>query len=348
MSDVVFGHDGRGTFTGVNLVDAVNGEVIPFSEILTDKSPLDPSKLQGVEDYGLGFLSVEDRAKALSYLGITEEMLTPGEGTEGPPGPQGIPGPIGPAGLVWKGPYDPEKSYIENDAVGYEGASYYCVKPSQGNLPTTDFWALLASVGARGPEGPRGVQGLQGKPGVDGQPGKQGPVGPQGPDGVFDITSLSVEDLRQLYSKLKVFYPQRYWVERLTFEKPEQGNSKQIRLGDSNLALTITASAVDYVRIQISRFDDSKSAIYDVKRSSNYDSSMEGQSYSNYAFTSALVTIDSIMYNEARESVFYSLFDRTTKEWYRCYVTCIGNLRTSDAVEYFMVETTKITNEIKF
>lgn len=359
MADVEFGHDGRGHYLGVSLVDVPNdNKDIPFDSILTTESQLNPKNLAEVKDYGLGFLGTEDRAKALDYLGITEDMLEPGSGKEGPQGPvgpqgpQGDPGPIGPAGLNWKGTFDYAKTYYPDDAVGWKGASYYCIQEAEGNDPDVpEYWALLASVGARGPQGPIGPQGPDGKqgiPGKDGEQGLPGPDGKQGPPGVFDISALSQDDLRTLYSKLKVFYPQRYWVQRLEFDTRGSANSQRVRIGDSNLALTVTPSAVDYVKIDINRFDDSKSAIYDVKRSSNYDSSMEGQSYNNYAFTSALVTIDSVMYNEARESVFYSLYDRTTNEWYRCYVTCIGSLRSNSVGEYFLVETTKITNEIKF
>lgn len=362
MEEVEFGHDGRGHYLGVSLVDVPNGDKsIPFNNILTNESKIDPSNISDVKDYGLGFLNVEDRAKALEYLGITEEMLEPGSGKEGPQGPQGPqgiqgdPGPIGPAGLIWKGPFDYAKTYYPDDAVGWKGASYYCIQETEGNDPDVeDYWALLASVGARGPQGPigpQGPQGPEGPPGKDGDkgdPGQEGKEGKQGPPGVFDVKSLTQDDLRVLYSKLRMFYPQKHWVNRLEFDTRGSSNSQRVRIGDSNLALTVTPNAVDYVKIDINRWDDSKSAIYDVKRSSNYDSSIEGQSYNNYAFTSSLVTIDSIMYNEARESVFYTIYDRTTNEWYRCYVTCVGSLRSNSLLEYFLVETTKITNEIKF
>jgi hypothetical protein len=52
-------------------------------------------------------------------------------GPQGPPGPPGIQGPagpegaVGPAGLEWQGQWVPCIVYNENDAVGYNGASYY-------------------------------------------------------------------------------------------------------------------------------------------------------------------------------------------------------------------------------
>lgn len=105
-------------------------------------------------------------------------ILVPVNAT-GPQGPQGIPGPpgpVGPAGLTWQGAWNATTSYALNDAVGYSGASYFCIVPIVGNpgnnnpavditLPTPN-WALLASQGATGSQGLQGMQGLPGNNGV--------------------------------------------------------------------------------------------------------------------------------------------------------------------------------------
>ena len=93
-------------------------------------------------------------------------------GVQGPIGPQGVPGPVGPAGLNWQGAWSALNTYVVDDAVGFGGASYFCiiaVGPSATNpfLDTTN-WALLASQGAIGPQGPQGVQGPQGPAGSGG------------------------------------------------------------------------------------------------------------------------------------------------------------------------------------
>lgn len=86
-------------------------------------------------------------------------------GVQGPAGPQGVAGPVGPAGLTWRGEWDPSTSYVENDAVGYSGASYFCIADIAGDITNDDpqgdivSWALLASQGAQGPQGPQGIQG---------------------------------------------------------------------------------------------------------------------------------------------------------------------------------------------
>lgn len=102
-------------------------------------------------------------------------IATIGEITQGPQGPQGNTGPtgpqgpVGPAGLVWRGNWSEAASYVENEAVAYGGATYFCfnlVGPST-DTPDIDIshWALVASQGAIGPTGPAG------------------PIGPQGPSG---------------------------------------------------------------------------------------------------------------------------------------------------------------------
>jgi hypothetical protein len=132
-----------------------------------------------------------------------------GEGTQGPPGPQGPAGPqgeqgpvgpqgsqgprgpagpVGPAGLAWKGAWSASTTYVKDDAVGYQGASYFCLATHTNVSPTGDaqsstYWALLASQGAAGPQGPAGSQGIQGPEGPAGPQGDPGPIGPQGPAG---------------------------------------------------------------------------------------------------------------------------------------------------------------------
>jgi hypothetical protein len=95
------------------------------------------------------------------------------QGIQGPVGPQGVPGPVGPAGLEWQGSWVSGTSYVADDAVGFGGASYFCILATSGttapNLDTT-HWALLASQGAIGPAGATGAQG---------------PTGPQGPTGIL-------------------------------------------------------------------------------------------------------------------------------------------------------------------
>jgi hypothetical protein len=93
-------------------------------------------------------------------------------GAQGPVGPQGVPGPVGPAGLNWQGAWSALGTYVADDAVGFGGASYFCINavgPS-GTNPSLDLvhWALLASQGAIGPQGPQGIQGPQGPAGAGG------------------------------------------------------------------------------------------------------------------------------------------------------------------------------------
>jgi hypothetical protein len=122
------------------------------------------------------------------------------DGADGATGPTGATGPIGPAGLTWKGAWSATGTYAKDDAVGFNGASYFCLAPVSNSsaTPTSDptKWALLASQGAtglQGATGPRGVTGATGPTGPTGAAGPQGiqgligPTGATGPAGVQGI-----------------------------------------------------------------------------------------------------------------------------------------------------------------
>lgn len=118
--------------------------------------------------------SLEKRVVDL-YHKVKQQLVGPQgpQGVEGPQGPQGALGPVGPAGLEWQGLWNEDTSYAQDDAVGYAGASWFCISAVTGtnnDSPDndTEHWALLAAQGATGPQGVQGVQG---------------PIGPQGPSG---------------------------------------------------------------------------------------------------------------------------------------------------------------------
>jgi hypothetical protein len=120
---------------------------------------------------------VNDVAEYAATLVATTPGPTGAQGVAGNDGPQGPIGPVGPAGLNWQGAWVSGTSYVADDAVGYDGASWFCILATSGtttpNLATSN-WALLASQGA---------QGLQGLTGL------QGPEGPQGPSGSSGIAT---------------------------------------------------------------------------------------------------------------------------------------------------------------
>lgn len=113
---------------------------------------------------------------------IASSVTTASQGPQGVPGvqgEQGIPGTagaVGPAGLTWRSTWVSGTSYVANDAVSYDGASWFCILATSGTTaPDLDatHWALLASQGAQGIQGIQGVQGLQGIQGIQGSPAAQ-------------------------------------------------------------------------------------------------------------------------------------------------------------------------------
>jgi hypothetical protein len=116
-------------------------------------------------------------------------------GATGPQGIQGDPGPIGPAGLNWQGAWSASGTYVLNDAVGYGGASWFCINPVGPSATSPDLdptnWALLAAQGATGPQGPIGATGPTGPQGPQGIQGVDGVQGLQGPQGVTGATGAT-------------------------------------------------------------------------------------------------------------------------------------------------------------
>ena len=122
------------------------------------------------DDYLTGAISVADFSEQVASIippgptGPTGPKGDTGDtGAQGPQGAQGVPGPVGPAGLNWQGAWSAAGTYVIDDAVGYNGASWFCIA-NVGPIATTPdsdptHWALLASQGATGPQGPQGIQG---------------------------------------------------------------------------------------------------------------------------------------------------------------------------------------------
>lgn len=86
-------------------------------------------------------------------------------GDQGIQGPQGEIGPVGPTGATginWQGTWSPTSDYVNNDAVFYNGASWFASgDPPVGEEPTdlSTYWYPLALQGAVGPQGPQGEPG---------------------------------------------------------------------------------------------------------------------------------------------------------------------------------------------
>lgn len=132
------------------------------------KAQIDVAITNKTEDNSVTPLNVGQQIKdVVDYIDQEVENI---EGVQGPMGPQGVPGPVGPAGLNWQGAWVSGGNYVIDDAVGYEGASWFCISATTGSTPPTldtASWALLASQGATGPQGPQGLIGLTGPQGID-------------------------------------------------------------------------------------------------------------------------------------------------------------------------------------
>jgi hypothetical protein len=114
--------------------------------------------------------SINNKTQAYTVEDIAAFAGVGSEGPQGVQGPAGPPGPVGPAGLEWRGAWDTNSSYAVDDAVGFNGSSWFCISAVTGTGNSnpevaTTKWALLASQGAVGPQGAQGATGPQGPAG---------------------------------------------------------------------------------------------------------------------------------------------------------------------------------------
>jgi hypothetical protein len=134
--------------------------------------------MAGIEERIAKLEKILNRVMCCDTNVFTGPQGAPGEdgidGVQGPTGPQGVPGPVGPTGLNWQGAFVPCVVYSENDAVSFDGSSYFvtCETTDGSECETpydnTSCWGLLANQGAVGPEGPQGLIGLTGATGARG------------------------------------------------------------------------------------------------------------------------------------------------------------------------------------
>jgi hypothetical protein len=147
-------------YTGVN-IECAEDTVVTTNDNVAEA-------LQNIVDYfcGNGSQGPAGPQGPQGPIGLTGATgATGAAGSQGPQGPQGVAGPVGPAGLNWQGSWVSGNSYVVDDAVGYMGASYFCILATSGTTdPSTDttHWALLAAQGSPGPQGPQGIQGPSG------------------------------------------------------------------------------------------------------------------------------------------------------------------------------------------
>ena len=103
-----------------------------------------------------------------------ETGATGAAGTDGAQGPQGPQGPAGDpgSGIVWLGAWNSGTTYVQYDAVSYNGSSYVANAGSLNKVPGVDVeWDLWVAKGTTGDAGAAGADGTDGTNGTDGADG---------------------------------------------------------------------------------------------------------------------------------------------------------------------------------
>ncbi|NGP46925.1 collagen-like protein, partial [Bacillaceae bacterium SIJ1] len=198
-------------------------------------------------------------------------------------GPTGATGPTGPTGATGVGldnvtTWDPGQSgsYTKGEVVSYDGKLYVVVNAPPTGTPgsSPDYEAILSGVagptGATGPAGPAGVTGPTGPAGVT------GPTGPASPGGGAPYAVYNVD-------------------------LSDTGSSLEFTLG--NVIFTYTKTTSVGASLTLNMRAASVPIKIDLKRSTQFDSAMEGYALDNYTLNTTNLATDPIILNNSREQV---------------------------------------------
>jgi hypothetical protein len=131
---------------------------------------------------------------AVSNSGTTTDAILDFTIPAGPQGVQGVIGLTGATGIEWQGLWSSGTDYVDNDAVFYDGASWFASgDPTLGEVPSGSSvnWYPLALQGVQGDQGIQGIQGVQGDQGIQGEIGLTGDTGPQGDAATITVGTVT-------------------------------------------------------------------------------------------------------------------------------------------------------------
>lgn len=201
------------TLTGTGFEPARTKPIVTFNGVALTVSTF--SNTQIVASLPVGLTpGTFDLTVTNSTGGTVDFNMTYGAtGAQGPMGPVGAQGPAGPAGtagatgprgaagvagapgaagtngtsFIFLNAYNPYATYVANDVVTYNGASYIATVANgpnpDGPVPSSNpSWSMMAAAGATG------AMGMQGPTGVAGPIGPVGPAGPAGAAGAAGAT----------------------------------------------------------------------------------------------------------------------------------------------------------------
>lgn len=165
-----------GTVTQVESTESADVTITGESpaQVINFEIPKGPANVLSIGTVSTGAAGTNAAATITGTTPAQVLNLTIPQGLQGIQGIQGETGPVGPTGatgIEWQGTWSSTTDYVNNDAVYYDGASWFASgDPTVGEVPSLSatHWfplALQGATGATGPQGEQGIQGIQGPPG---------------------------------------------------------------------------------------------------------------------------------------------------------------------------------------
>ena len=247
------------------------------------------------------------------------------EGDRGPAGPRGEQGPVGLSGLpgitgpVGAGGDDGVSLQIkasydtlgELPVTGNPGDAYFVDGFLYTWNSTDSAWKNVSYV--RGRTGPPGIQGEYGPTGAQGPAGITGDTGPEGAAGAIGLTGPSGPDaIAAVAENTAVSY--RLQIENdktligtpnlrpsnVTYIADLSGSGSYVEVPVMNLIYHLQYQSASGLRLYLKPADLSVPIRADVKRSTQYNSSPEGDQWDNTSITGSL-NLDTLIYFSSNE-----------------------------------------------
>lgn len=155
--------------------------------------------------------------------------------------------------------------------------------------------------------------------------GVQGERGPQGPSGVFDIDSITQQQLQELHTKLVPLNNDQQWKYRTFIAN---GQTANINVADLNLTLRINRVSATVINYHFYPIDTAKPSTYYINRLSNYDlvawESTVTTGWIARPITSSGFVLDASGYLPGREHTDIEVIDPNTNIWYSIRIIGLG------------------------
>lgn len=270
---------------------------IDFKDLPNETTPIDALNLNYIQQ---GIVIAIDHSSDV-YQAWQDGSLNGTNGKNGEDGENGDIGPVGPAGRSFEidgfaetlADLPTPTMALQNKIwVSYEfGHLHFC-----DGVEWIDWGQFVGVQGERGPIGPKGEDGK---------------------DGIFDIETLTDEDIQALHTRLTPLNNDQVYK---YFVDLQPSKTAKVPIADLNLYLSFTRGTGVLISYRLEPINTAEPATYYANRLSNYDltawESSVTSGYTAQVIPASGFVLDASGYLPGREHTDIEIIDPGTNKWY--------------------------------